>query len=111
MKKFTIFTSVYLKIHKLETLDIMQLKGKELLEYQRYIERRRDEKSFAITKELELQEAREKGKEEGRKEGIEKGKKERDIEIAKTSLKQGIDINTISIITGLTIQEIKELKD
>ena len=84
-----------------ETLDIMQLKGKELLEYQRYIERRRDEKSYATTKELELQEAREKGKEEG--------KKEEKIAIAKNLLMQGLDINLIVSATGLTIKEIKKL--
>jgi phosphosulfolactate synthase (CoM biosynthesis protein A) len=72
----------------------MQLKGKELLEYQRYIEKRRDEKSFATTKELELQEAREKGKEEGKKEGEKKAK----IEIAKNIL-DILDIDTIFLKT------------
>ncbi len=32
------------------------------------------------------------------------------IEIAKKSLKQGIDINTIILITGLTIEEIEQLR-
>jgi predicted transposase/invertase (TIGR01784 family) len=39
------------------------------------------------------------------------GKKERNIEIAKLSLSQGLDINTISIITGLTIEEIQKLSN
>jgi len=39
-----------------------------------------------------------------------KGKKERNIEIAKNLLDENIDINIISKATGLTIQEIKNLK-
>jgi predicted transposase/invertase (TIGR01784 family) len=54
-------------------------------------------------------------KKEARKEGIEEGIKEgiktRNIEIAKTSLKQNIDINTIAMITDLTIEEIERLKN
>ena len=62
----------------------------------------KDEYSFELLKNEKFKEGIKKGKEEG--------KKERDIEIAKASLKQGIDINTISIITGLAIQEIEKLK-
>ncbi len=81
-----------------ETLDIMQLKGRERLKYERYIEQLRDEKSYAITKEIELEESRE------------KGKIEKTLEIAKSSLKQNIDISTIALITGLSISEIEELE-
>jgi len=55
-------------------------------------------------------EAMESGLEKGRKEGREEGKKEEKIEIAKVSLKQNIDIKTIALITGLTIDEINNLK-
>jgi predicted transposase/invertase (TIGR01784 family) len=48
-------------------------------------------------------------KNKGKMEGLEQGKKERNIEIAKLSLSQGLDINTISIITELTIEEIQKL--
>ena len=85
-----------------DTLNLMQLEGKEKLNYDRYIERRRDEKSFAITKKLELEESREKGKIEG--------KIEEKIKIAKISLQQNIDISTIALITGLSISEIEELE-
>ena len=54
--------------------------------------------------------AEEKGVEKGMEKGMEKGAKNREIEIAKTSLAQNIDISTISLITGLTIQEIEALK-
>ena len=42
-------------------------------------------------------------------EGYEKGKMDRNIEIAKKSLEQGLDINVISTITGLSIDEINNL--
>ena len=38
-------------------------------------------------------------------------KKEEQLEIAKKSLKENIDIETISKITGLTIDEILKLKE
>jgi len=43
-------------------------------------------------------------------EGIEVGEKRKAVEIAKKSLSQGIDINTITLITGLSIEEVKQLK-
>ena len=50
---------------------------------------------------------------EGLKEGMEKGMKrgieKRNLEIAKEMKEKGIDINTISQITGLTIEEISKL--
>ncbi len=49
------------------------------------------------------------GRKEGRKEGIEKGKKEEKIKIAKNLL-DILDIETISLKTGLSIEEIKSLK-
>ena len=45
----------------------------------------------------------------GREEGREEGKKEGKIEIAKQSLQAGLDINIISQITGLSIDEIRNL--
>lgn len=43
-------------------------------------------------------------------EGYEAGKNDEKIEIARKSLEQNIDINTISVITGLSIDEIESLK-
>ena len=56
--------------------------------------------------EVGMQEGLEKGKEEG----MQEGEKKKQIEIAKISLKQGLNIETISIITGLTKEEIEELQ-
>ena len=58
-------------------------------------------------------EGREEGREEGRKEGREEGREEGELkksrEIAKLSLERGIDINTVSLITGLSVEEVEEL--
>ena len=50
-----------------------------------------------------------KGREEGRKEGLEEGSTTKAIEIAKSMLKENIDINIISKCTGLAISEINSL--
>ena len=62
--------------------------------------------SFNIGK----KEGREEGLKEGEKKGLKKGLKEKSIEIAKNMLKKGLDINLISELSGLTIEEINELK-
>ena len=54
---------------------------------------------------LGMEEGIKKGKEEGIKEGI----KENQILTAKNMKKENIDINIISKITGLSIEEIKNL--
>ena len=56
-----------------------------------------------------LEKAEERGKKTGINEGKQLGIDERNIEIAKKSLEQNIDINTISTITGLSIEEINKL--
>ena len=52
---------------------------------------------------------KEQGIEQGMQKGMQKGIQQGAINIAKTSLKQGLDINTISKITGLSIKEIEKL--
>ena len=51
------------------------------------------------------------GKAEGKAEGISEGKNERNIEIAKNMLNEGIDINIITKCTGLTNEDINALRD
>ena len=51
------------------------------------------------------------GKEEGLKEGREEGAKQKSCDIAKRMLEKGIDIETISELTGLTAEEVSMLKD
>ncbi|GHT28215.1 hypothetical protein FACS18942_08450 [Planctomycetales bacterium] len=56
-----------------------------------------------------LQRGLQRGIEEGLQQGIEKGTQDRSREIARNSLKEGIAIEVIARLTGLTKQEIKRL--
>ena len=51
------------------------------------------------------------GLSQGKSEGISEGKNERNIEIAKNMLNEGIDINIITKCTGLTNEDINALRD
>ena len=57
----------------------------------------------------QIEYARESGREEGLKEGRAEGAKQTSFDIAKRMLEKGIDIETISELTGLTEKEISEL--
>ena len=57
----------------------------------------------------QIEYARETGREEGFKEGRAEGVKQTSFDIAKRMLEKGIDIETISELTGLTEKEISEL--
>ena len=57
----------------------------------------------------QIEYARETGREEGREEGRKEGVKQNSFDIAKRMLEKGIDIETISELTGLTEKEISEL--
>ena len=52
---------------------------------------------------------RKEGLEEGLKEGKKEGKKEEKLQIAKNLKKENIDINLISKVTGLSVEEIQKL--
>ena len=69
--------------------------------------------AYLYGKQIMLDEERRLGKEEGIKEGIEKGKekgiKENQILVAKNMKKENIDVNVISKVTGLSIEEIEKL--
>ncbi len=56
-----------------------------------------------------LEEGHKVGKEEGLKEGLKEGAKRNSFDIAKRMLEKGIDIETISELTGLTEKEISKL--
>ena len=64
---------------------------------------------FLETLDKGLKEGREKGIKEGIEKGIKEGRKKEQIKIAK-SLLDILDIETISIKTGLSVDEVKELK-
>ena len=58
----------------------------------------------------QIEYARETGREEGREEGRAEGVKQNSFDIAKRMLEKGIDIETISELTGLTAEEVSRLK-
>ena len=63
----------------------------------------------------QIEYARETGREEGREEGLKEGRAEgarqKSFDIAKRMLENGIDIETISVLTGLTAGEVSRLKE
>ena len=65
------------------------------------------EKMDALVKHNEMEGAKKDGIEEGKSIGIEESK----LEIAKNMLKEKIDEDVISRVTGLTIQEIEKLRN
>ena len=72
------------------------------------------ERTFLSYKQYYYDEGLEKGRVEGREEGIqqgiEQGAEQRNIAIAKSMLKKKLDINMISEITGLSVEQVKKLK-
>ena len=52
-----------------------------------------------------------KGIEKGKKEGLKEGAKKEKFEIAKNAIDNNLDDNTIKIITGLSLEEITELRN
>jgi len=102
-----------------ETLDYLKMSDDERREYERYQRLLHDQasayESTYVSGRIDgIKEGIEKGKKEGIKEGMEKGKaegeKNKAIEIAKNSLKQGLDMKTIETITGLSKEEIEKLR-
>ena len=70
------------------------------------------EEGHKVGKEEGLKEGREEGHKEGKEEGLKEGRAEgarqKSFDIAKRMLENGIDIETISELTGLTEKEISE---
>ena len=97
-----------------EVAEFLALDKDEQFRYQQDLKARWDNKvCLDFAKETGMEKGIEKGEkigiEKGEKIGMQKGEKKREIEIAKKSLAKGIDIETISLITDLTVDEIKKL--
>ena len=58
-----------------------------------------------------IKQGKEEGMREGIKEGVREGKKEEKRKIAKKLLEKGVTLSEIQEITGLEIEEIKNLKN
>ncbi len=90
------------------------LSEEERANYLRYMENRRYEVSIIESSRSEgrlegLEEGIKEGIEQGIKEGIEQGKQQEKINMARTLIQKGIDLETITEVTGLTRTEIEEL--
>ncbi|MDQ1351853.1 MAG: hypothetical protein QG657_2159 [Acidobacteriota bacterium] len=108
------FTARGLKEAKAE-LDILKLSDQERREYKDYLEdlhyqASMYESSYKVGEMKGEKKGMEKGREEGREEGKEEGKKEEKREMARKSLKEGLSIELVAKITGLSAQEIEMLK-
>ena len=90
-----------------ETLEQGNMSPEELYAYDRFIDAQRVEFDILLSaKEKGLEE----GRQEGRLEGRQEGRQEERFEIAKKMLVQGIDLQAIAAITGLSLEEIKRIK-
>ena len=94
-----------------EAAEIARFTETEMKDYEESLKNLRDLGNVLDTaKEEGLKEGLKKGRKEGLKEGIEKGRKEKSIEIAKKLLQSGVSGEVIAGSTGLTLEEIRELK-
>jgi predicted transposase/invertase (TIGR01784 family) len=76
-----------------------QHKRKEFISIQRLAIKKADEDGFS------------KGMEKGLEQGLEKGLEKGMLTVAKNSISQGLDNQTISLITNLDIPTIQKLRD
>ncbi|MCP4153454.1 MAG: Rpn family recombination-promoting nuclease/putative transposase [bacterium] len=97
-----------------EKLKAINLSEEELPAYRRYLEQLRYEASIAETIRFDLEyavkEGTAKGMKKGKAEGMKEGAKQKAKDSAMTMLKDNIPINSISKYTGLTVDEINELR-
>ena len=86
-----------------EELEISGFTDAELWAYDKF----RD--SVSVERTL-IDDSYQKGKEEGMEEGMEKGMNQRSLEIARNLLSLGLPVTQIIQATGLTEEEIKQMK-
>ena len=111
------------KVRKKEELKISVFTDAELRAYDKFwdsvrVERTIQYDSFQKGKEEGKEEGRAEGMEMGMKQGMEKGRAEgleegmsqRSLEIAKKMLAKGMDEASVMDMTGLTAEEMKQLK-
>ena len=87
-----------------------QHKRKEFISIQKLAILKADTDGFNKGMEKGMEKGIEEGIEKGIEKGMEKGIEQRSLEIAKTSILQGLDNKTISLITGLSINNIENLR-
>ena len=109
------FTSDNLELIEEELKEENQIMSKVIEEYKRFTS---DDKmmrayaareAFLVGQKMMLRREREDGFDEGKLEGIKEGEKNKAVSMAKSMKTKNLDINLISEITGLTIDEIEKL--
>ena len=103
-----IFTKLF------DVAELAQLDDKDRTNYIKSMNTERDTyNQIEYAREIGREEGHKVGKEEGlkvgREEGRAEGAKQKSFDIARRMLQKGIDIETISELTGLTEKEISEL--
>ena len=94
--------------------ELLRLSGndKERERYEKRFESLLEQNSLLANAERKgLQKGLQKGIEKGKKEGLKEGAKQEKILIAKNAINNNLNDNTIKIITGLSLKEIKELRN
>ena len=86
-----------------ETAEIARFSESEIRDYEESLKNLRDLGNVLNT-------AKEEGRKEGRKEGREEGERKKSLEIARNLLQAGIAEDVIAATTGLSIEEIRNLK-
>ncbi|WP_199327411.1 Rpn family recombination-promoting nuclease/putative transposase [Anabaena cylindrica] len=71
---------------------------------------RRDIMRESVTYQLLVEEGREEGRKEGRKEGREEGREEAVQLVAVNMLKEGMSIEFVAKVTGLTFEQVQQLQ-
>ena len=109
------FTSDNLELIEEELKEENQIMSKVIEEYRKFTS---DDKmmrayaareAFLVGQKMMLRREREDGFDEGKLEGLKEGRIAEQISMAKSMKTKNLDINLISEITGLTIDEIKKL--
>ena len=101
--------------HLFEAAEIAKYDCKERYEYEESLKNYRDWYSVMQTAEIRglekgIEKGIKQGIEKGIKQGIEKGIEKGRTEVAKTMLAKGMDISTISELTGLSVDEISQMR-
>ena len=105
-----IFTKLF------DVAELAQLDDEDRIKYIKSMNTERDTyNQIEYARESGREEGREEGHKEGKEEGIKEGRaegaKQNSCDIAKRMLEKGIDIETISELTGLTAEEVSRLKE
>ena len=98
-----------------EEAEIARFTPQEQREYEASKKAYRDIKNSVDTAKREgiaegMEKGMKQGMEKGMKQGMEKGMKQRSLEIARNLLSLGLPVDQITQATGLTEEEIKQLK-